>query len=37
MRKIAQYAAAASTAAFGLLLAAHAYADWYVSHALSIG
>lgn len=37
MPKIAQYAAAASMAAFGLLLAVHAYVSAYVSHALSIG
>lgn len=36
MLKLAQYAAAASTAAFGLLLAAHAYVSSYVAHALSV-
>jgi hypothetical protein len=36
MPKIAQYAAAASMVVFGGLLAVHAYADWYVTHALSV-
>jgi hypothetical protein len=37
MRKLAFYAAAASSAVFCGLFGLHAYLDAYITHALSIG